>query len=221
MEAAMETKLEAVQRETLVVLRELRGMLQNFADVIGMFSPEDIARWRELMRTRGAQSSDDGRRMRMWQAHEAVASGRLPDLPPAKKAKAETKKRARQPEAAGKSESGPAKKAKAAKVPRDYATEKEARQCRMACEESQLYSVLAERWGELHARVVAVRACGGKGDFDLLVGALQLELDNKMQTGRFMAVVEGFIAQKERGRTAESDSAVGSDTEVDSDGPYS
>jgi hypothetical protein len=128
------------------------------------------------------------------------------------------------------SESGPTKKAKAAKVPREYETEKEARQHRLACEESELYGVLTERWGEreFHARVVAVRACGGRGKFHLLVGALQLELGNKMQTGRFMEVVESFVGQKEHRRIAESDAAVdrwvgpreGSDTEVDSDGPY-
>jgi hypothetical protein len=187
MEATEETKGEAVQRQILVVLRELSGLVQNFADVIGMQSPEDIARWRELMRTRGAQSSEDARRMRIWQAREGVASGGLPDLPPAKKAKAGTKKRGRQPEAAGPGEGGPAKKAKAAKGTRDYTIAQEARQCHMV-EESRLYGVLTERWGEqeFHARVLAVRACRGnqrKGDFDLLVGALQMDLDNHMQTG--------------------------------------
>jgi hypothetical protein len=82
---------------------------------------------------------------------------------------------------------------------------------------------LNRRWPleEFRARVAAVRACGGRGNFHLLVGALQVHLDNKMQIARFMKVLEDFVREREHGHIAESDagSDAGSDTEVDSDSP--
>jgi hypothetical protein len=177
------------------------------------FHPADVARWKSGPQGGARSSTDDATRKR-WEAQQAEAAPARRKRPAAKRARA-----------------APAKKAKAVKkVTREYETEKEAKETRLACEESGLYDALNQRWGdrEFHARVAAVRACGGRGQFHLLVDALQVELRNKMQTARFMAVVESFVKEKEHRRIAESDAEVdrwvgpreGSDTEVDSDSPY-
>jgi hypothetical protein len=59
-----------------------------------------------------------------------------------------------------------------------------------------------------------------------MLDTLQLKLGNVMQAGQFMAVVNEFMADRQR--IAESNAAInrwigsreGSDTEVDEDGPY-
>jgi hypothetical protein len=75
-----------VAREMLGLLRDIRGLVQVVADALGAFSPEDITRWRGLLRTGGSQSSGDARRMAIWQELERETANRLPVQPPASKA---------------------------------------------------------------------------------------------------------------------------------------
>jgi chromosome segregation ATPase len=121
------------------------------------------------------------------------------------------------------------KRESAKPVPKkEYESAQEAKNFRMACETSGLQAALEKQWhlDEFRSKVAAVRACGGVGNFRLLVSALQGHLDNRMQVERFMTVLEEFI--RERGHRhiarhlAESDAGsdagldAGSDTEVDS-----
>jgi hypothetical protein len=113
--------------------------------------------------------------------------------------------------------------AASAALKKEYVSAQEAKEFRMACETSGLQADLEAQWREeeFRMKVAQVRACGGVGNFLLLVNALQVHLDNKMQVERFMTVLEEFVQAKGRRHVAESDaeSDAGSDTEVDSDSP--
>jgi DNA primase len=103
---------------------------------------------------------------------------------------------------------------------KEYVSALEAKNFRMACATSGLQADLEKRWRdeEFRRKVAQVRACGGAGNSQLLVSALQLHLGNKMQVERFMTVLEEFVQAKGSRHIAESDagSDAGSDTEVDS-----
>jgi hypothetical protein len=103
---------------------------------------------------------------------------------------------------------------------KEYVSALEAKNFRMACETSGLQAEFAKRWWneEFRRKVAQVRACGGAGNSQLLVSALQYHMGSKMQVDRFITVLEEFVQAKGSRPIAESDaeSDAGSDTEVDS-----
>jgi hypothetical protein len=149
-----------VARETLGLLSDIRGLVQVVADALGAFSPEDITRWRGLLRTDGSMSSGDARRMAIWQDLERAAANRLPVQQPASKAPTKARSKGTKRKRATPGEGPPTERKRAPAVRKAKAeaeerwTARELKDVRLGEERSLLYGVLARRWVDDEFRAV-------------------------------------------------------------------
>jgi hypothetical protein len=163
------------------------------------FRAEDVERWRSGDPDAACSSSDAAAQSR-WEAQTQAEAQRRG-------------KRKRVP-------------ASAAPRKKEYVSALEEKHLRMACETSGLTAEFRKRWWseEFRRKVAQVRACGGGGNFRLLVDALQYHMGSSMQADRFMAELEEFVQANGSGPIAAAapiaapvvESDAGSDTEVDS-----